>query len=83
MKARFFCVGKYIENYPSYFQAIVERGHEVGCYSYVYMNAWRQTHKEFKEDFEKSEALFSSSFYRPPYGKLTWSMHHYLKNKNI
>ncbi len=83
MKARFFCIGKNIEQYPSYFQAILERGHEVGYHSYNHVNAWRQTHEEFIEDFEKSEALFSSSFYRPPYGKITWSMYRYLKRKKI
>jgi peptidoglycan/xylan/chitin deacetylase (PgdA/CDA1 family) len=83
MKARFFCIGKNIEQYPSYFQAILERGHEVGYHSYDHVNAWRQTHKEFIEDFEKCVALFSASFYRPPYGKITWSMYRYLKRKHI
>jgi peptidoglycan/xylan/chitin deacetylase (PgdA/CDA1 family) len=83
IKARFFCIGKNIEQYPSYFQAIIDRGHQVGYHSYGHINAWRQCHKDFIEDFEKCEALFLSKYYRPPYGKFTWSMYRYLKRKNI
>ncbi len=83
VKATFFCIGKNIELYPENFNAIIKRGHEVGFHSYHHINAWRQSRQEFMADFEKCENLFSSSMYRPPYGKLTWSMYRYLKAKRI
>jgi peptidoglycan/xylan/chitin deacetylase (PgdA/CDA1 family) len=83
VKATFFCVGKNIEIYPNNFQLILDRGHEVGYHSYYHINAWRQSKQDFVADFEKCEALFPSSIYRPPYGKLTWFMYRYLKKKGI
>ena len=83
VKATFFCIGENIEKYPENFKAITDRGHEVGYHSYHHINAWRQSTQEFMDDFQKCEALYSSSVYRPPYGKWTFSMYQYLKNKGI
>lgn len=82
-KANFFCVGKNIETYPNLFNEIVKRGHQLGYHSYFHVNAWHQTNEVFVQDFEKCQGLFESNVYRPPYGKLTWFMYRYLKDKGI
>ena len=49
-KATFFCVGKLAADYPQVVQAIVERGHEVGCHSNEHTWLDKMTEDELYKD---------------------------------
>ena len=82
-KACFFCIGKNVESYPDKFQEIMRRGHQIGYHSYDHSSNWVMRYNEIERDFEKSEELFASRFYRPPYGKISIRLLWYLSKKKI
>ena len=69
-KATFFCLGKNVELYPSIFEKILKEGHAVGNHTYNHLDSWKASRKFFLEDIERCDQVFSSKYFRPPYGKL-------------
>lgn len=80
-KATFFCLGKNVEKYPELFQLIVDNGHAAGNHSYSHRNGWKTENADYYQDIKKSEQVFTTTLFRPPYGKLTPLQIKYLKKK--
>lgn len=49
-KATFFCLGGLCEEFPDVIKSIFNRGHEVGCHSYVHQWVNKMDPKEFRQD---------------------------------
>ena len=69
--ATFFCIGKNVEAHPDLFEEILKRGHSVGNHSYSHVNGWSSNNEEYYSDIVKCNEVFTSSLYRPPYGRIT------------
>jgi len=69
-KATFFCVGSNVEKYPEVYDRVVAAGHAVGNHTYSHRNGWKTRREAYLEDVARCSAVFSSSLFRPPYGKL-------------
>jgi polysaccharide deacetylase family protein (PEP-CTERM system associated) len=50
MKGTFFCVGKLASEFPDVVRRIAERGHEIGCHSYVHLWVNKMTEDVLRED---------------------------------
>ena len=70
-KATFFCIGTNVENYPKEFDAIVKKGHSVGNHTYRHMNGWNNSLLSYLRDVRKCEAVFNSTLFRPPHGRMS------------
>jgi peptidoglycan/xylan/chitin deacetylase (PgdA/CDA1 family) len=69
-KATFFCLGVNVKSNPNLVLKIKEKGHEVGNHTFSHLNGWRINGKKYYKDIEDCSKIFSSPFFRPPYGKL-------------
>ena len=57
VKSTFFVVGWTAERYPGLVKKIVERGHELGCHSYLHKKIYNQTPEEFRQDTKKAKNI--------------------------
>lgn len=78
-KASFFCLGRQIEKHPDLFERIQTEGHLIGNHGYAHLNGWRTPFKEYIKDLQKGFALTKSSYFRPPFGRLTPRQYQYIK----
>jgi len=77
IRALFFCDGRAAEKYPYLIEIIKSKGHIVGNHGYSHLNGWRTGVTEYVRDVELASVVTSSSFFRPPYGRIKFSQ--YLK----
>lgn len=80
-KATFFCLGKNVERYPAIYKNIIDAGHLTGNHTFDHKNGWFTANQTYFKDCEKADAVFKTTFFRPPYGKLKPSQWLYLKKK--
>ncbi|MEM7161615.1 MAG: polysaccharide deacetylase family protein [Bacteroidota bacterium] len=71
VKASFFLLGKRVEQFPELFKKYEHHGHVIGNHSYTHLNGWTHGTKSSLRDFQQCEQVFTSKYYRPPYGKTT------------
>lgn len=69
--ATFFCVGQNVVDYPDIYQQILDEGHEVGNHTFNHYNGWRVKNDVYLKDVLEASHYIDSSFFRPPYGKIT------------
>ena len=80
-KATFFCLGKNVEAYPHIFQRIKDEGHTIGNHTHDHLNGRKTSHFAYLRNIAKAERIFSSPYFRPPYGKITRAQIASLKSK--
>lgn len=75
VKATFFVVGVNVKNYPSAFECIVERGHEIGNHTYSHTVLNKRSKEMISKEIDMTEERISSasktrsSLIRPPCGE--------------
>lgn len=69
-KATFFLIGEKAALHKSYISKILEAGHSVGNHTYNHLSAWSTPNEHFIENIKKTDAVFSSTLFRFPYGKI-------------
>lgn len=69
-KASFFCIGKNIIANQALFKRIVDEGHTVGNHTYNHLNGWKSNNIDYLRDVEKFQEVYSSRYFRPPYGRM-------------
>lgn len=69
-KATFFCVGENIQKHKEIFDAVLVEGHAVGNHTFNHIKGWKNTNEDYFENIEKSEEIYATKLFRPPYGQL-------------
>lgn len=69
-KATFFCVGKQIKKSPALFEQLVTRGHGVGNHTFNHVSGWKVKNGAYVDEVNECGKLMTTSFFRPPYGKI-------------
>lgn len=89
-KATFFLIGKQIERYPDYAEAIVQHGHHIGNHSYSHARHLRASF--FRDEVCRTEQLLTSlrtqrtarsSLFRFPYGRFNFTSLRILEELNL
>jgi polysaccharide deacetylase family sporulation protein PdaB len=74
IKATFFVLGKFAEQYPDIIKRQAEEQHEIGNHTYSHININKVSREKFEEEFDKTQKVISSltgiesKVFRPPYG---------------
>lgn len=71
VRALFFCRGDAAERYPDLMQEIISEGHMTGNHGYSHLDGWKTPADMYADDVERASLFVPSSFFRPPYGRLT------------
>lgn len=79
IKALFFCNGRNAEKYPCLIGALRAGGHMVGNHGYEHLNGWLTGTRKYLEDVSAASEFTSSSWFRPPYGRISFSQYNQLK----
>ena len=80
-KATFFCLGKNVDYNPDLFSRIKDEGHEVGNHTFHHISGWNVSTERYVGSINKAESIFGGYFFRPPYGKITWSQISSIKSR--
>lgn len=80
-KAVFFCTGANILNYPGSVEKIRDHGFSVANHGYHHIDGWKSRGKDYIINCLKGSELSGSSFFRPPFGRLTVPQYMNLKER--
>lgn len=79
VQAIFFCLGRQVKAHPQLFERIQREGHWVGNHGFNHLNGLNATLNAYLDDVSDASQWISSSFFRPPYGKMKRSQFFQLK----
>ncbi len=80
-EATFFCVGENAAKYPDVYQMILNQGHLTGNHTFNHLNGWRTPLNEYYENVNLCRDVIDSTWFRPPYGRITPSQIQALKKE--
>lgn len=80
-EATFFCVGENVVKYPEVYQMILNQGHLTGNHSFNHLNGWRTPLNDYYENVNLCRDVIDSTWFRPPYGRITPSQIQALKKE--
>ncbi|MBN2168218.1 MAG: polysaccharide deacetylase family protein [Actinobacteria bacterium] len=89
VKATFYVIGQYMEQYPDQAREIAAQGHELGNHSYFHRRLILKSPSSVKNEIETTNGLIREAGYqgeitfRPPYGKKLLILPWYLSKKKI
>jgi len=70
-KATFFCVGENVKNHKKEFENILKNGHLIGNHTFNHLNGRKTKFEEYILSISKSNDLYKTKLFRPPYGRIT------------
>lgn len=83
-KATFFCVGDNIGKYPDIFEKLIQNGHAIGNHTFNHFDGWKTKRQTYLENIKKCQQMIDSKakvkrktekkLFRPPYGKIKFSL---------
>lgn len=80
-KATFFCVGENVQRFPQTYAEILQRGHRTGNHSMNHLNGWKTNLNLYYENVNECRNHVDSELFRPPYGRITPTQIHTLKQE--
>lgn len=89
LKVVFFCSGEKSEREPDLVNQIIKAGHTIGNHGYNHKSLLFSGKPELTEEIKKVNKIFKNShdidirYFRPPYGRFTFSLETVLKNENM
>jgi peptidoglycan/xylan/chitin deacetylase (PgdA/CDA1 family) len=81
VRGLFFCNGSLAEKYPDLIEQIKSKGHLIGNHGYSHLNGWETGTVNYLTDIDRAATETSSSFFRPPFGRLSLRQYWRLKGK--
>lgn len=79
VRATFFCIGDNVRKHPGVFSKLRAGHHTIGNHTFNHLNGWRTGTAEYLSNVKKFDEQLStvncplSTFFRPPYGRITRS----------
>ena len=68
--ATFFCVGENITKHPDLFKKMLDK-HAVANHTYNHLSGWKVPNYTYYKNIKKFDAVYPSSLFRPPYGRIS------------
>ena len=79
MPATFFCIGRQVKKHPELFDEL-SKNYPVGNHTLTHVNGWKESTSNYANEVEQCQSVFTSSLFRPPYGKIKFSQINKLKS---
>jgi len=70
IKATFFCVGENVRQYPTLYETLLERGHQVGNHTFNHLQGIRSRSKNYIRNIAEASKYIDSDLFRPPHGHM-------------
>ena len=70
--ATFFCIGRQAKKHPELFDEL-SKNYPVGNHTLTHVNGWRESTLNYVNEVEQCQSIFTSSLFRPPYGRIKFS----------
>ncbi|MCY1524867.1 Peptidoglycan-N-acetylglucosamine deacetylase [compost metagenome] len=83
IKATFFCIGDNICKHPEIFEQLKKEGHSIGNHTFNHLNGWKTPAAVYVDNFLKCQALYPTTLFRPPYGRIKKSQIRKIKALNL
>ena len=80
-KASFFCIGKQVDSCPDLVTRMHQEGHLVGNHTNDHLNGWTVDCANYVNSVRTCDKKIDSTFFRPPYGKISWKQIGELKGR--
>jgi len=80
-KATFFCVGQNALNNPEILDRIKREGHALGNHTMNHVNGWKTSVSDYMEEVNACDSYVPSSYFRPPYGKISPAQYRQLRSR--
>ena len=77
--ATFFCIGRQVKKHPEIFDEL-SKNYPVGNHTLTHVNGWKESTSNYANEVEQCQSVFTSSLFRPPYGKIKFSQINKLKS---
>ncbi len=77
--ATFFCIGRQVKKHPELFDEL-SKNYPVGNHTLTHVNGWKESTSNYANEVEQCQSVFTSSLFRPPYGKIKFSQINKLKS---
>lgn len=69
-KASFFFIGDNVRKFPETYQQVIAAGHTIGNHTMHHLNGWKNDDTTYLKDIDEAAAYITSSYFRPPYGRI-------------
>ena len=77
--ATFFCIGRQVKKHPELFDEL-SKNYPVGNHTLTHVNGWKESTSNYANEVEQCQSVFTSSLFRPPYGRIKFSQINKLKS---
>lgn len=81
IQASFFCLGRQMFMHPKLGSKIRDKGHLLGHHGYHHYSGWNCRTKDYILNFQRSQQMVQSPYWRPPYGKINFRQYILLKKQ--
>ena len=82
ISATFFCIGENVRKHPKIFEEIKASGHGVGNHSMHHEKGSNVDRSTYLNSLEETDRLVCSNLFRPPYGRLSFSLSRMVRKKH-
>ena len=82
IEATFFVTGENAERHENLMEELRNQNHEVANHGYKHLDGWRISLQDFMMNVEEGRRVTGSSYFRPPYGRMTWRQYRWAKKWN-
>ena len=89
VRANFFMIGHKLQTFSNQALDVLSSGHPIGSHSFRHLHAWKsnpiEVTKDIQAGFQICEQFAPSSWFRPPFGKLTLAtlMHTWITGRTL
>ena len=80
-KATFFCVGENVEKHPDLKALYLNNGHTIANHTQNHLKGINTLHDAYLHNVEQMQQHTNSTYFRPPYGKITLRQYYKLKKQ--
>lgn len=81
IKATFFCIGANVVKHPDIYRRILQEGHSTGNHTQNHLSGWTASNDKYLNEIREAAQYITSPLFRPPYGRISPTQFHKIKDQ--